>query len=286
MMNFFKSTGASRLPAKMQGTEAYVLTTKGENELRGGLTMLSPAQIEILVRIDGVLTFAQIKAGMPEIPLEAFKSNFNKLLDLDLLSAAEADPFAGQFQFQPSKTALSQAEAEADSGAASLRNTGYYVGIARKRGPARTLAPGEVRTALVVEDEPMLAKFIQSYLSFEGFVVRLAANRAEIVAGIRTPPIPDLILLDVMLPDTDGFDILLRLRQHPALKDVPVIMLTGKATREAVIKGLAGGADGYITKPFEIDALMRAVRTVVGLPEDPASSNYSNGLQANWDDNP
>ncbi|MCJ7800299.1 MAG: response regulator, partial [Polaromonas sp.] len=156
----------------------------------------------------------------------------------------------------------------------------------RQRGPARKLAPGEARTAIVVEDEPMLAKFIQSYLSFEGFVVRVAGNRAEIVAEIRKPPIPDLILLDVMLPDTNGFDILLRLRQHPALKDVPVIMLTGKATREAVIKGLAGGADGYITKPFEIDALMRAVRTVVGLPEDPASSNYSHGLQANWDDTP
>lgn len=49
-------------------------------------------------------------------------------------------------------------------------------------------------------------------------------------------------------------------------------MLTGKATREAVIKGLASGADGYITKPFEADALMHAVRTVVGLPEDPAAT--------------
>jgi DNA-binding response OmpR family regulator len=59
-------------------------------------------------------------------------------------------------------------------------------------------------------------------------------------------------------------------RQHPALKDVPVVMLTGKATREAVLKGIAGGADGYITKPFEPEALLRAVRTVLGLPdEDP-----------------
>jgi two-component system OmpR family response regulator len=286
MMNFFNPPATPRHPAKMQGAEVYALTPQGENELRGGLTTLSPAQIEILVRIDGVLTFAQIKAGMPEIPVDAFKSTFNKLLDSGLLSAAEADPFAEQFQFQPNKTALSQAEAEADSGADSLRKTGYYVSIARKRGPARMLAPGEVRTAIVVEDDPILAKFIQSYLSFEGFVARLAANRAEVVAEIRKPPIPDLILLDVMLPDTDGFDILLRLRQHPALTNVPVIMLTGKSTREAVIKGLAGGADGYITKPFEVDALMRAIRTVVGLPEDPALSNYSNGLLAIWDDEP
>ena len=257
----------------MQGHEIYALTPPGENELRGSVTTLSPAQLDLLVRIDGVLTFAQIKAGMPGIPLEVFTSIFNSLLDRRLLSAAQADPFAEQFQIHLNKMALSRAEAEADSGSVSLRKTGYYVSIARQRGPARTLAPGEVLSAIVVDDEPMLAKFIQSYLSLEGFHVRLAGNRAEVIAEFRKPQIPDLILLDVMLPDADGFDILLRLRQHPALKNVPVIMLTGKATREAVIKGLASGADGYITKPFEADALMRAVRTVVGLPEDPAASN-------------
>jgi DNA-binding response OmpR family regulator len=59
------------------------------------------------------------------------------------------------------------------------------------------------------------------------------------------------------------------------LKEVPVIMLPGKATRVAVLKGIAGGADGYITKPFEADALLRAVRTVLGLPEEglPGSSD-------------
>ena len=120
-----------------------------------------------------------------------------------------------------------------------------------------------------MEDEPTLAKFIQSYLAFEGFQVRLANNRAQVIAEFSKLPIPDLVLLDVMLPDADGFDILLRLRQHKMLKDVPIIMLTGKATREAVIKGMAGGADGFVTKPFEAESLMRAVRTVVGLPESP-----------------
>jgi two-component system OmpR family response regulator len=138
----------------------------------------------------------------------------------------------------------------------------------------------------VVEDEPMLAKFIQSYLAFEGFRVRLAGNRAEVVAEFRKTPIPNLILLDVMLPDADGFDILLRLRQYPALKNVPVIMLTGKSTREAVIKGLASGADGYVTKPFEADTLMRAVRTVVGLPQEPVGSNSPKDPWVNRDAKP
>ncbi len=258
----------------MQNNDIYMLTGRGQDELRNSTTTLSPSELELLVRIDAVLTIAQIKAGMPAMTGETFTSTFQRLLDRYLLTVAEVDPFSEQFKSQMNRLNLSEAEAEAeaDSGIMSLKRVGYYVNIARKRGPARPLMPGEVLSAIVVEDEPILAKFIQSYLSFEGFQVRLAGNRAEVIAEFRKTPIPNLILLDVMLPDADGFDILLRLRQHPALKNVPVIMLTGKSTREAVIKGLASGADGYVTKPFEADALMRAVRTVVGLPEDPALS--------------
>ena len=93
----------------------------------------------------------------------------------------------------------------------------------------------------------------------------------RLVAEVRRPPVPDLILLDVMLPDADGFDILMRLRQHPVLQHVAVIMLTAKTTREAVIRGMSLGADGYITKPCAPDALMRAVRTVLGLPQEDAA---------------
>jgi DNA-binding response OmpR family regulator len=68
-----------------------------------------------------------------------------------------------------------------------------------------------------------------------------------------------------MLPDVNGFDILQRLKAHPALKAVPVIMLTADAARESVMRGLAGGADGYITKPFERAKLLGGVRAVLGL---------------------
>ena len=267
----------------MQDPTSYALTDHGQEELLNNATTLSPTQIELLVRIDGMLTFAQLKASMPAISLAAFTAIFKNLLEQRLLAVAEIDPFAAQFQIPVNKLALSGAEAEADLGALSLKRSGYYVSIARKRGPARTLAPGEVLTAVVVDDELMLAKFIQGYLSFEGFEVRLAGNRTEVIAEFRKLPVPDLILLDVVLPDADGFDILLRLRQHPALKNVPVIMLTGQATRESVIRGLACGADGYITKPFEADALMRAVRTVIGLPQDPASSRTPKDPWSNWD---
>lgn len=256
----------------MQENDVYTLSPKGRQELHNHATTLSPVEVELLVRIDGVLSIAQIRTAMPAVAAGPLTAALMRLLDHGLLSPAEVDPFTEQFNAQLSQFALANAEGEADAGAASLKKAGYYVSIARARGPVRKRVPGERLEAIVVDDEPMLAKFIQSYLSLEGFHVRLAHNRAEVVAEFRKQPVPDLILLDVMLPDADGFDILLRLRLHPALRTVPVIMLTGKSTREAVLQGLAGGADGYITKPFEADALMQAVRTVVGLPQERAAT--------------
>jgi two-component system, OmpR family, response regulator len=250
--------------------EVYSLTPLGEHQLRGAMTTASPEEVELLVRVDGILTVSQIMAGMKPPPRD-FKATFTRLIDQGLVRVRMDDPFADQFSFKPSKKALMQATAEADAGTASLQKAGYFVRIARKR-PPRVLTKDEELSALIVEDEPNLAKFLQHYLTFAGFDARIAGARAEVVAELRKLPVPDLVLLDVMLPDVDGFDILFKMRQHPALKNVPVIMLTGKATREAVIRGLAGGADGYVTKPFEADALLEAVRTVVGLPDDPLAS--------------
>jgi DNA-binding response OmpR family regulator len=93
----------------------------------------------------------------------------------------------------------------------------------------------------------------------------MASNKEEIAAALSQTPVPDLVLLDVVLPDADGFEVLAQMRQHEALKTVPVILCTGKATREAVLNGLLRGADGYITKPFDVDMVLKAVKTVLGL---------------------
>jgi two-component system OmpR family response regulator len=249
--------------------EVCIPTVAGQGELRGGATVLSAHELELLVRLDGKLTLAQISAGMPHVTAPAFASAVASLLDRGLLQSAAKDAFAARMDAQLQLLAQSSTEAAADTGASSLRKAGYFVGIAKAR-PARQRQPGEPMSAILVEDEPNLARFIQSYLAYDGFKVRLAGNRAEVVAEFSKLPVPDLILLDVALPDVDGFDILLRLRQHPVLKEVPAIMLTAQATREAVLKGMAAGADGYITKPFEADALMRAVRTVLGQSDQPS----------------
>jgi CheY-like chemotaxis protein len=256
--------------------DVYALTPLGESELRSSATRLSAAEIEVLVRIDGMLSLRQVMTGLsPESRLE-FDRVLTDLSARRLVALAEVDPFTLTWRADMQKLAQAVKPAQADAGMASLQRSGFYVQIARER-PPRPHRPGTRLVAVVVEDDPVLAKVTRTLLSLSGFDVRNAHNRAEVVAEIRRPPIPDLILLDVMLPDADGFDILQRVRQHPALKDVPVIMLTGKATREAVLKGLTGGADGYITKPFQPDALLRAVHTVLGLPhegEGPAASAW------------
>lgn len=257
--------------------QVFHVTPAGQGELGGGMTHLSDTELVLLVRLDGRLPLSQIRKGMADVPDEAFAAAFRSLLDQRLLCPVAQDGFDLQMQSHLNSFSATVG-ADADAGVVSLRRAGYFVGIARQRANASARRPDAALSAVVVEDEPVLAKFVKSYLGFDGIQVRVAGNRAEISAELSRRPVPDLLLLDVMLPDADGFDILRRVRAHPVLKDVPVIMLTGKATREAVLQGMEAGADGYVTKPFEAEALMRAVRTVLDLPaaDAPAADPWTN----------
>lgn len=256
----------------MFNDEIYALTSLGESELRGGATRLSAGQIKVLVRLDGVLNVGELVAKLPPEEARAFQAELMALHDRRLVQRVELDPFTAAWQADMKQLSRAIGQDEADAGLASLQRAGFFVEIARARGTPAQRRPGEALNIVVVEDDPQLASFTNTLLTLSGFAVRQAGNRAEVVDVIRRPPRPDLILLDVVLPDADGFDILMRVRQHPVLREVPVIMLTGKATREAVLKGIAAGADGYITKPFEPHSLLRAVHTVLGLPEASSAS--------------
>lgn len=249
----------------MNPEDIHELTPSGQSELRSSATTLSPAELALLVRFDGNLSLQQLQATLSPAARKSLAADFRALRNRGLVAPLELDPFSSRFHAEMGNLAKLVGDDEADAAVASLQRSGFFVQIARERKDARLPAPGEPLTVLVVEDDPLLARFVESYLKLSGMRVRTAADRAGIVAGLREDPLPHLVLLDVMLPDADGFDILMRMRQHPVLQRVPVVMLTGKATRQAVIKGLAAGADGYLTKPFEPDSVMRAVRTVLGL---------------------
>ena len=113
---------------------------------------------------------------------------------------------------------------------------------------------------LVVEDEPFIADALSTSLRFRGFPVQVAhTGRAALSIIAREPP--DLVLLDVMLPDTDGFTLTRGLRSSGV--DVPVIFLTARDTAQDRVAGLTIGGDDYITKPFGLDEVAARVRAVL-----------------------
>ena len=115
------------------------------------------------------------------------------------------------------------------------------------------------RRILVVDDEERMVRFIRLNLEHDGFQVIEAYNGTQAMEKMRTN-LPDLILLDVMLPDIDGFEVLRMIRE---ISTVPVIMLTAKGEEEDRVRGLEGGADDYITKPFSPRELVSRVRAVL-----------------------
>jgi two-component system OmpR family response regulator len=166
----------------------------------------------------------------------------------------------------PSPERVASARKEAATGSPQLAKTGFYVAMARHSSGGR-VAPrnGERHMVFVVEDDPDMSTLVGEVLAKAGFLTRFARNRSEINAEFNKPPLPDLILLDVTLPDADGFQILERIRGNPRIARIPVIMMTGKSEVTDVARGLTLGADGYVTKPFRVSSLVSAVNTVLGI---------------------
>ena len=113
---------------------------------------------------------------------------------------------------------------------------------------------------LVVDDEPNIRELVQVALKFHGCAVTTAVNGKDALRQAEASK-PDLIVLDVMMPDMDGFEVCRRLRA--AGNEVPVIFLTARDTSSDTVTGLAIGGDDYVTKPFSVEALVARVRAVL-----------------------
>lgn len=115
---------------------------------------------------------------------------------------------------------------------------------------------------LVIEDEDNIALALDYVLTREGYAHERIANGAEALPRIRDTA-PDLVLLDVMLPEVSGYEICQTVRMDPALKDVKILMMTARGSAMERRKGLALGADGFIAKPFELKELRDEVRRLL-----------------------
>lgn len=111
---------------------------------------------------------------------------------------------------------------------------------------------------LIVEDEESLLKLESILLTTKGYIVQGVANGIAALEAIAEAP-PDLVLLDVMLPGLDGFEVCQQIKSNPRTSHIPVILLTAKKSPEDVARGKEVGADQYITKPFKSSMVVASI---------------------------
>jgi CheY-like chemotaxis protein len=175
--------------------------------------------------------------------------------DASAFSTHEADRTVG----------LDQARMRRDGASASavLARTGAYISADRlgRRPPPRK--PPADTVVLIVEDDPDQLALADLRVSMAGYKVRVAKSVNEFLHSMLDEGAPDLLLLDVVLPDGNGFELLTKMRRHAVLGSLPIVMLTAENEAEDIGKGLLLGADGYITKPYTKNILADVIRRVL-----------------------
>ena len=116
---------------------------------------------------------------------------------------------------------------------------------------------------LIVDDEPNIVLSVEFLMRREGFEVEVATDGEAALAAVGARP-PALVILDVMLPKMNGFEVCRHLRANPAWAAVKVLMLTARGRETEVAKGLGAGADAYVTKPFSTRDLVAQVKRLLG----------------------
>lgn len=127
---------------------------------------------------------------------------------------------------------------------------------------------------LIVEDEEDVVELVKYNLEKEGYLTQVAVTGKEAVEKARSG-VPDLILLDLMLPEVDGLEVCRLLKADASTSAIPIIMLTAKGTEADIVAGLEMGADDYITKPFSPRVLLARVKAVIRRHEQPQDTDKS-----------
>jgi CheY-like chemotaxis protein len=159
---------------------------------------------------------------------------------------------------------LNQAQREAaERAGSSLASTGAYVAVDRSRlRPLMTKGAADT-VILIVEDDPDQLALADLRVSMAGYKVRAARSVKDFLQALVDEGPPDLLLLDVMLPDGDGFEVLSKIRRHHTHGALPIVMLTARNEPGDIGRGLALGADGYITKPYTKNILAEVIKRVL-----------------------
>ncbi len=117
------------------------------------------------------------------------------------------------------------------------------------------------RRLLIVDDDPHIRRVLTLNFEDEGYEVSVAVDGEEATEMARTLH-PDVMILDVMMPGADGYTVLRSLRASPQTDDIPIVLLSAKASDDEVFAGWQSGADSYVTKPFEVEEVLRLVAQI------------------------
>ena len=183
--------------------------------------------------------------------------------------AAPAGSLENLFNEKPKEPTIHQLKmAEGTISGARRLKAGYQISIVNR--PGRPLLPrggaGQKHVVLVIDGHEAEALETAPGMMLGGFEVRGASTKTEIVAALGKQPLPDLIIMDVDLPDAVGLDLLGKFREHDELKDTPIIVVTARAERDDIVAALAYGATGYLNKPIKAETLLRHVKDALGIP--------------------
>jgi len=261
-------------PTRLDAESIYTLTEVGERLRRMSTATLDEHFVRILSVIDGHThidvirgwlrhyTNAQLSywLGILETAGALTVQPAGSVLDSDFPDTFHA---VEHYEAALTKTDVLRINAGARGASAALEARGAYLSEERLANrTSQKRSPSEI-AVLVVEDDPDQAALVERRLGLSGYQVRVAETRRAFLAVLRNRGVPDIVFLDVELPDGDGFDVLTYVRRHRQLTLLPVIMLTAKREPEDIRKGLALGADGYLPKPYSKSLLTDTLRRVL-----------------------
>ncbi len=248
----------------------YRLTSKGQAlRSRPESASLPTLSIRILGLVEAYGYKTVIRSELARYPDRMVEGWLTELEAKELIESISATPPSlAEIATKTPALALDEEERRLFEGDASfadisLSHLGVYIAQERVANRAPSGKAPHDTVALVVEDDPDQLALAVLRLTNAGYPVETANCVKALYERLDKRRTPDVIFLDVMLPDGDGFEILSALRRHPAYALLPVIMVTAKTSAEDIAKGLALGADGYITKPYGRNTLDYVLRYVM-----------------------
>lgn len=252
----------------------YRRTEAGDTAVEADDRSLPSDYRRILGLIEGDTHQDVVRGCLRQFPDKLLADWLAELEELGMLSSVAAasehdldftallSPAAGKSPRLPAEDAAKIAQ-DAKGANDTLTRQGAFVNAHRAKHRAPFSQPPSETHVLVVEDDPDQLALADLRLSAAGYMVRAVTCGKDLMEALRDYGLPDILLLDVMLPDADGFKILGQMRRNAALTLLPIVMLTAKDSVEDVRKGLALGADGYITKPYSKNILADTIGKVL-----------------------